>query len=336
MDKRTEYQQIINTWGYKTNYHYLEEALSRNIGIFSLPEQDRLIHSTVAIPGLGGVGGQYLVTLARSGVGSFHVSDFDTFEPANLNRQYGARVSDFGRSKRDAMVAEALNINPYLKIRRFDAVSPENIHEFLDGVDVVADGMDFFNFKIRKLIFNESCNKGIHVVTAGPLGFSSALLVFAPDKGMTFDAYFNLSDSMSEEDKLIAFLVGLAPRATQMAYIIPGSFDMENHKGPSTGAGIQMCAAAAISEIIRILLGKKGVKPAPHYFQYDPYARKFYQGYMPFGNKNPLQRLKLALTKRMLRKPKQSAAPEVVKPPLDFFDKETIPDELLNYLLWAG
>jgi ThiF family len=47
-------------------------------------------HSRVAIAGLGGVGGIHLATLARLGIGSFHIADPDRFEPANFNRQHGA------------------------------------------------------------------------------------------------------------------------------------------------------------------------------------------------------------------------------------------------------
>ena len=108
----------LRALGYQNKYHYLEDALSRNIGFFSMAEQDRLLNATVAIPGLGGVGGAHLITLARMGIGRFHLADFDVFEPANLNRQYGAKVSHFGRPKLDVMVEEALNINPFLDIRK--------------------------------------------------------------------------------------------------------------------------------------------------------------------------------------------------------------------------
>ncbi len=161
----------------------------------------------VAIPGLGGVGGQHLVTLSRTGINNFCIADFDQFEPVNFNRQYGARTSGFGQPKIDVMYNEAMDINPYLKIKRFNqGVSKENIDDFLENVDLVADGMDFFNFDIRRLIFKKAYEKKIPVITAGPLGFSSALLIFMPDMGMTFDQYFDIYDSLELEEKLIRFL----------------------------------------------------------------------------------------------------------------------------------
>ena len=143
----------LKALGYQNKYHYLEEALSRNTGFISKAEQDRLINAKVAIPGLGGVGGAHLVTLARMGIGRFHLADFDVFEPANLNRQYGAKTSQLGRSKLDVMIEEVMNINPYLEIRKFpDGVGKHNLKAFLNDVDVVVDGIDFFNFDARRMV----------------------------------------------------------------------------------------------------------------------------------------------------------------------------------------
>ena len=58
-------------------------AFSRNLGITSETEQGRLRDARVAIAGMGGVGGDYLITLARAGIGNFRIADFDAFELAN-------------------------------------------------------------------------------------------------------------------------------------------------------------------------------------------------------------------------------------------------------------
>ena len=69
---------------------YYDQAFLRNIGLLTQAEQEKLKRAKIAIPGMGGVGGLHLITMVRSGVGKFHVSDFDVFEPVNINRQYGA------------------------------------------------------------------------------------------------------------------------------------------------------------------------------------------------------------------------------------------------------
>ena len=72
------------------------QAFSRNIGWVTREEQQTLRRKTVAIAGMGGVGGSHLLTLTRLGVGRFHIADLDTFELANFNRQAGAMLSTTG------------------------------------------------------------------------------------------------------------------------------------------------------------------------------------------------------------------------------------------------
>ena len=293
-------QARVEALGFQNRYHYVEAAMGRNMGLLSAADQERLINARVAIPGLGGVGGIHLVTLARMGVGGFQLADFDIFEPANVNRQYGARVADFGRRKLDTMAAEARQINPYLDLALFpDGISQQNVAAFLKGADLVVDGIDFFAFEIRRLIFRQAREMGIPVITAGPMGFSAALLVFMPDEGMSFDEYFAIEAGMSPEEKLLAFFIGLAPRAAHMDYIDAARIDMRARQGPSIAAACQLCASAAATEAVRILLERPGIRPAPHYFQYDLLVRKFYQGRLRRGNRHPWQRFKLRRLKAL-------------------------------------
>ena len=60
------------------------DAFSRNIGVVSTPEHERLRNCTVAIAGMGGVGGDYLISLVRAGIGGFHLAEFDEFEVFKL------------------------------------------------------------------------------------------------------------------------------------------------------------------------------------------------------------------------------------------------------------
>jgi len=55
------------------------QAFSRNLGWITEAEQLRLRYATVAIGGMGGVGGHYLLALARMGVGNFRIADYDHF-----------------------------------------------------------------------------------------------------------------------------------------------------------------------------------------------------------------------------------------------------------------
>src|SRR3954463_8203317 len=129
---------IMTPWNYN-------EAFARHFGILTPEEQERLRKSRIAIGGLGGVGGIHLVTLARLGIGAFHIADPDHFELANFNRQFGATTRSLGRGKAEVMAEEARAVNPELQLRVFtEAITSENVGELLDGVDVLVDGIDFF------------------------------------------------------------------------------------------------------------------------------------------------------------------------------------------------
>src|SRR5437879_10357941 len=91
-----------------------EEAFGRNLGWVTAAEQQILRGKRVAIAGLGGVGGSHLLTLARLGIGAFHIADFDRFELANFNRQAGATMASLGRPKAETLAAMAREINPTL------------------------------------------------------------------------------------------------------------------------------------------------------------------------------------------------------------------------------
>jgi tRNA A37 threonylcarbamoyladenosine dehydratase len=100
------------------SYH---EAFARHRGLIAAEEQERLRRSKVAIAGMGGVGGVHLITLARLGIGRFHVADPDRFDVANFNRQYGANTRNLGRDKAEVLADEARAINPELDLRVFES-----------------------------------------------------------------------------------------------------------------------------------------------------------------------------------------------------------------------
>jgi molybdopterin/thiamine biosynthesis adenylyltransferase len=269
-----------------------QAAFSRHRGLINANEQERLRNSRVAIIGMGGVGGIHLATLARLGIGTFHIADPDCFEAANFNRQFGATTSTLGRGKAEVMAEQARAINPEVQLRVFpEAITPENVGAFLDGVDVLVDGVDFFAMEARRLVFQEARKRGIWALTAGPIGFSAAWLSFSPT-GMSFDDYFALNDSMDRLDQLIAFAVGLAPKATHLAYMDLAEVDLTTGKGPSAGLACHLCSGVAAAEVVKILLGRPNLLAAPWYFQFDAYRQLLHKKWLRWGNRHPLQRLK--------------------------------------------
>lgn len=276
-----------------------DAAFSRNIGWVTTAEQAALAGKRIAIAGLGGVGGSHLLTLTRLGVGHFNLAEMDTFEVANVNRQAGAMRSTFGRPKLDVMRDMALDINPGLGIREFpDGISDANIDGFLTGVDLYVDSLDFFAFPARRAVFAACHRLGIPAITAAPLGMGAALLCFAPH-GMSFEGYFRLAGH-DELEQSLRLLVGLAPAHLHAGYLVDRSrIDLAARRGPSTAMACQLCAGVAATEALKILLGRGGVRWAPRGLQFDAYRGRLARTWMPWGNANPLQRVRLAMARRM-------------------------------------
>ncbi len=278
-----------------------EAAFSRNIGWVTESEQNRLRNARVAIGGLGGVGGVHLLTLARLGIGCFNIADFDVFDIVNFNRQVGATINTLHHSKIDVLAEMAREINPELELKLFPSgIQEDSLNEFLRGVDLYVDGLDFFAFSARRLTFAACERMGIPVVTAAPLGLGTALLVFGPG-GMPFEDYFGFEGS-DEMEMAIRFLVGLSPAMLQRGYIADMSrISLAERRGPSSIAACQLCAGVAAIESLKLLLGRGGVRLAPWGSQFDAYRMIYKKTWRPGGHKNPLQVVMRALVRRQLQ-----------------------------------
>jgi len=277
-------------------------AFSRNLGWLTSAEQAQLRRKRIAIAGLGGVGGAHLLTLARLGVGAFHIADFDHFELPNFNRQAGATMATLGRRKVEVLAKMALDINPELEISIFEkGVSSENLDAFLHGVDTFVDGLDFFAFDARSATFAACARHEVPAITAAPLGMGAAVLTFLPGR-MTFEEYFQFG-GRSEAEQAIRFLVGLAPLALHRTYLVDRSaVDFAAHRGPSTVIACQICSGMAATEALKILLARGRLRAAPAGTQFDAYRGRLVHTWRPGGNRHPLQRAAITLARRQLHK----------------------------------
>lgn len=304
------------------------QAFSRNIGWVTDSEQQILKGKRVAIAGMGGVGGEHLLTLARLGISRFNISDFDEFEIHNFNRQAGASLGSIDRAKVAVMQEMVLAINPDTDVRAFpQGTTKENINEFLEDVDIYVDSLDFFALEARKLLFRSCEEREIPIVTAAPLGMGTSVLCFMPGK-MGFDEYFQL-DGKEETDQLVNFLIGLSPSFLQKGYLVePGAADFHAKKGPSMPMAVKMCAGVAGTTVLKILLNRGDVVVAPWSVQYDAYTNKMTKVWRPFGNKNPLQKL----TAQIVRKIVTNAMPDKTRKETQDMD---LLDQILDVAKWA-
>lgn len=285
-----------------------DEAFARNIGLVTVDQQERLRDARVAVAGCGGGGGGYIAALARAGIGKFSLADPDTFDWVNFNRQYGASRATVGRNKAEVMGEIVRGINPEAEVRVLPAALDETtIGGFLDDVDVVLDGIDFFAPSARRLLYREARARRIAVVVGGPIGWSAAWQIWTPD-GPSLEEFCGFTPDMPEEEVLIRYIVATTPGGTHLAYMRPASIDFATHEAPSLGPVATMLHGVVACEVINLLLGVRQVKAVPHYFQFDVRTLQFRSGYVWWGNANPIQRFKIWFVRRLLQRGKRERA----------------------------
>jgi len=107
------------------------------------PELHRRFSSaSVAVCGLGGLGSNIAVSLARAGIGTLLLIDFDLVDISNLHRQQ-YKASQTGRYKTEALAENLSEIAPYTKVKTLTAkITEENFAEVLKDADIVCEAFD--------------------------------------------------------------------------------------------------------------------------------------------------------------------------------------------------
>lgn len=147
-----------------------EDLLKRNVkGVAK-----KLKKAKVCILGLGGLGSNVAVLLARAGIGYLKLVDFDVVEVSNLNRQQ-YRISHIGIKKTEAIKSIIKEINPFEEIEVLNKkVDRENILSVVGDVEIVVEAFDVAETKamaIEELLTNG--NK-ILISASGMAGIGSA------------------------------------------------------------------------------------------------------------------------------------------------------------------
>lgn len=108
------------------------------------PEEirEKLRQAKVAIAGLGGLGSNIAVMLARSGVGELFLVDFDVVDTTNLNRQ-AYFISHLGKPKTEALQEILQEINPYLRVTAYRTrVTSDNAKALFGAYPILCEAFD--------------------------------------------------------------------------------------------------------------------------------------------------------------------------------------------------
>ena len=139
---------------------------------------DSLEKASVAVCGLGGLGSHIAIMLARSGIGTLHLIDFDTVEPSNLNRQ-AYNVDDLGKFKTEALKEQISKINPFIKINiNTIKIEKENIKELFCYYDIVCEAFDNAVYKaMLAQNFHSFFKDKILISASGLAGYGNSNLI---------------------------------------------------------------------------------------------------------------------------------------------------------------
>ncbi len=120
----------------------------------------KIRNAHVAVFGAGGVGGNAIEALARMGVGRIDIIDSDTIRLTNLNRQLLAVRSTLGMLKTDAAEQRIHDIDPEIKVRKFNVFYLPEKKDLFDFTqyDYIIDAVDTVTAKLDIIEEAQRCN----------------------------------------------------------------------------------------------------------------------------------------------------------------------------------
>jgi molybdopterin/thiamine biosynthesis adenylyltransferase len=263
-----------------------QTIFSRNIGVFTNTEQERLQKSAIAIAGMGGVGGLLTERLIRLGVGNLKITDPGTFEESNLNRQFGSSMLSLGSNKAEVVYHEIRDINPQAHIycSNTGIKTEDDAINFVNGCDVVIDEMDYGAWKESIFLQRAARQRSIYYLFAGAIGFGALVTIFDP-KGITLEEYNKLPANIELNN-----VKEIAVPAERILPVVPSyamaALSMDMIQGiiagqrpvPTCSVGVGLTSILAAGEAINIILKRREIIKAPKYIYIDLLDQKFIIG----------------------------------------------------------
>lgn len=203
----------------------LPARYERSLGTVGWEGQAKLLSSTVATIGAGGLGGYVIEGLARMGIGRLIVVDPDVFEEHNLNRQLLCTEVALGRPKVEVARERIMTVNSAVEVITHQvAATDDNLDSLIGGVDVVVDALD--SLPSRLALQRSARRLNVPMVHGAIAGYTAQVMtIFPGDEGLE-----RIYGSSPVSEKGIETILG-NPAATPM-----------------------LCAAWQVQEIVKLLL----------------------------------------------------------------------------------
>lgn len=188
--------------------------------------QRKFISSTVAICGLGGLGSNIAIALARAGVGKLILIDFDKVDITNLHRQQ-YKANQIGMNKTNALADNLREIAPYITVETHTVrITENNAEQLLESADIICEAFDNVECKamLTNLILEKMPSKYL-IVSSGMAGMGSANTI-------------------------------KTRRVSKKLYICGDEVSDVNIEGSLVSSRVMICAAHQAHTVLRILANK--------------------------------------------------------------------------------
>ncbi|MCR5665367.1 MAG: thiamine biosynthesis protein ThiF [Eubacterium sp.] len=187
--------------------------------------QKRFEMATVAIAGLGGLGSNIAICLARAGIGKLILIDDDRVDLTNLHRQQ-YKVSQVGRYKTDALRENLMEMNPFIEVETYCIrMTRDNLASLLQGADIICEAFD--DAKEKAMLVNgvlEHLPSRYLIAASGMAGDGSANAIITQKRGGRF-------------------------------YLCGDGISDVNSSGALLSSRVMVCAAHEAHMVLRILIG---------------------------------------------------------------------------------
>ena len=172
--------------------------------------QQAFSSATVAICGLGGLGSNIAISLARAGIGKLILCDFDRVDITNLHRQQ-YKAEQIGMYKTDALADNLCEIAPYIELElHTERITEENATHLLQNADIICEAFDDAEAKamLTNLVLEEMPDKFL-VAASGMAGLGSTNTIRTRRIAEKFYICGDGASDVSEAGSLVASRVML-------------------------------------------------------------------------------------------------------------------------------
>lgn len=257
----------------KISFH--QEHHSRNMGLLTEEEQNKIDDKTLLIAGCG-VGSLIAISAARLGFEKFILVDGDKVELSNINRQ-GYSSKDVGKFKVSALASRLKQINPNVKIKKYPVfVDITNAKKLVHKADIIVDSIDPDAAQAVIAMHREAQKEHKAIIQPTDVGWGAMLQIFTPDS-VSYEKMIGLNPStpvekVSNEEafgKFIEFFTKIMPPYVQKIAMEVAQGKRKHYPQPVSAS--YTLSAMTVMAAKRVACDEP-VITAPEYVSFDPEA----------------------------------------------------------------